>query len=144
MMDVKSKTNLPVEAVVFAYVVQRKGANLIAKEYGCQQSTVYRLLKRLGVPMRSSKEIHSERHAAARRARVAEEVDLIAPSYDGFLVEHRERARWLRGRGVTIREIAGLLGRPITTVHGWTRDIKRPPVDAVETVDGVTKERMAA
>lgn len=63
---------------------------------------------------------------------------------DGFTIEHRERARFLRSKGVTLREISELLERPITTVYGWTKDVEKPPVEAVVTVNGVTEERMAA
>lgn len=43
---------------------------------------------------------------------------------DGFTIEDRARARFLRSRGVILREIAEFLGRPQTTVYGWVSDVR--------------------
>ena len=50
---------------------------------------------------------------------------------DGFLLEHRERARFMRSKGVQLSVIAELLGRPVSTVWDWTKDVPRPPLEEI-------------
>ncbi len=39
----------------------------------------------------------------------------------------RERARALRVRGLVVSDVAAEVGRPVSTVYGWVRDLPAPP-----------------